>query len=277
MSRARRSAASGATLAAKAVEVHQRLCAEYHCPIDYFHHLDPLSELVSSLLSHRTKNRDSGAAFKALRDHFGTWETVRDAPVDQVQAAIHNVTWPEQKAPRIQAVLREVTNRVGSLTLDFLRDLSPEQGRAWLEQIEGVGPKTSAAVLSFSTLRMPALPVDSHHHRVATRLGLVPASASLAAAHEFLQAQLPKEWDAQAVYDNHQVMMRHGKLCCFYQAPACERCPLLDLCPTGRARMGVTEEAPREATLFDWVERNDEAKRDPDRASEPRRKETGTQ
>src|SRR5687768_11749664 len=81
------------------LEVHQRLCAEYECPIPYFHNLEPLSELVSSLLSHRTKNADSSRAFRQLRERFSTWETVRDAPTSEVEIAIAPCTWPEQKAP----------------------------------------------------------------------------------------------------------------------------------------------------------------------------------
>src|SRR5687768_9416664 len=91
----------------KVLAVHERLCAKYECPIPYFHHLDPLSELVSSLLSHRTRNADSGRAFKALRSRYVDWSGVRDAPVADVQALIECCTWPEQKAPRIQQVLRE--------------------------------------------------------------------------------------------------------------------------------------------------------------------------
>ena len=106
--------------------------------------------------------------------------------------------------------------------------------RAWLERLPGVGPKTSAAVLSFSVLRRPALPVDSHHHRVAVRTGLIPAGLAVGPSHQVLAAQLPPDWDAQTVYDNHETMMLHGQRCCFPQRPGCARCPLLDLCPAGQ-------------------------------------------
>ncbi len=227
-------------LRARALVVHERLCAEYGCPIPYFHDLDPLSELVSSLLSHRTKNRDSGRAFRQLRERFPTWEAVRDAPVAPVQEAISPATWPEQKAPRIQQILREITTRCsGELSLDFLSGLPVREARNWLESLTGVGPKTSAAVLLFSRLRMPALPVDSHHHRVAQRLALIPENISVGPAHRLLEAQLPPDWTAQQVYDNHEALMLHGQRCCYFRTPDCHRCAVLDLCPYGQRRMAA--------------------------------------
>ncbi len=221
----------------KAMLIHERLCATYGCPIPFFRGLDPLSELVGALLSHRTRNADSSKAFKELRARFATWEAVRDAPCADVQDAIAPVTWPEQKAPRIQAVLRDITaRRGGALALDFLGELPVREARAWLQSLPGVGPKTSAAALLFSRLRMPALPVDSHHYRVAVRLGLVPASVPVGPAHAILESQLPPGWSAQQVYDNHEALMLHGQKCCYPQSPACERCPVLDLCPFGQAR-----------------------------------------
>ncbi len=222
----------------KALEIHHRLCQTYHCPISYFHTLDPLSELVSSLLSHRTRNADSGAAFKALRARFPEWAEVTAAPTAEVEAAIARATWPEQKAPRIQAILRAIQAERDALSLDFLGEMTVEAARAWLERLPGVGPKTSAAVLSFSSLRRPALPVDSHHHRVAARTGLIPENLAVGPSHRVLEAQLPPDWDAQQIYDNHEVLMLHGQRCCFFRKPACARCPLLDLCPEGQALHG---------------------------------------
>ena len=232
----------------KALEIHRRLCAVYGCPIPYFHAYDPLSELVSSLLSHRTRNADSGRAYKALKARYPDWALVRDAPTEDIEATISGVTWPEQKAPRIQAVLRAIAERHGTLSLDFLADMPVKEARAWLQGIPGVGPKTSAAVLSFSTLRKAALPVDSHHHRVAQRTGLIPPNLDVGPAHAVLEAQLPPDWNAQQVYDNHEVLMLHGQRVCFFKNPACDRCVLLEVCPTGQARMEgrpIKAESPR--------------------------------
>ncbi|QDV32804.1 endonuclease III domain-containing protein [Tautonia plasticadhaerens] len=230
-------------LRARAREVHDRLCEAYGCPVPFFSEKDPLSELVSALLSHRTRNRDSHRAYLDLRARFPTWEAVRDAPTGEIQDCVSPCTWPEQKAPRIQAVLRAISARLGSLNLDALADLPPTEARAWLESIPGVGPKTSAAVLLFSRLRVAALPVDSHHHRVASRLGLLPPGVAVGPSHAILADQLPPDWSAQQVYDNHEVLMIHGQRCCLHARPRCERCPVLDLCPTGRNR--VWEGEPR--------------------------------
>lgn len=227
---------------ARLVEIHRRLCDAYGCPVPYFSASDPLSMLISSLLSHRTRNADTARAMAGLRERFADWTALRDAPTREVEAVIAAVTWPELKAPRLQAALREITRRVGGLTLDFLADWPVEKARAWLESLPGagVGRKTSASVISYSYLRGKALPVDSHHHRVAARLALIPQRTSLEKAHALLEAALPPEWDAQTVYDHHQVIMKHGKRCCFPRPrePDCPRCPLLDLCPTGQAKLG---------------------------------------
>ena len=219
---------------AKLLEVHARLCQLYRCPIPHFHNLEPMDELISSLLSHRTRNADSGRAFKQLRERFPTWEEVLGAEVSEIEKAIAPATWPEQKAPRIQAVLAQIKAERGELSLDFIEKMSVENARAWLEQLPGVGPKTSAATLCFSRLHRRALPVDSHHHRVAIRLGIIPAKLAVGPSHAVLEAMLPADWDAQQVYDNHEILMLHGQKVCHYRDPQCGKCVLLNLCPTGQ-------------------------------------------
>ncbi len=230
--------AAGVSSAADlAMLVHARLCTVYNCPIPYFSDLEPLSELVSALLSHRTRNAASGKAFDALRARFPTWEEVMRADLSEIEAAIAGVTWPELKAPRIRTILSAIEARAGRLSLDFLAELSPEDARAWLEQFPGIGPKTSAAVLAFSSLRMRALPVDSHHHRVAQRLGLIGPRIGLGPAHVILLLQLPDTWTAQDLYDNHEILMMHGQKVCHHRRPACGRCALVDLCPSALKEM----------------------------------------
>ena len=223
------------------LEVHHRLSDVYGRQINYFHDLDPLSELISALLSHRTRNSASGQAFKNLKLLFNSWEEVRDAPTAIVEQAISPCTWPEQKAPRIQQVLRQIAERCGTLSLDFLAEMNVADARHWLEELPGVGPKTSAAVISFSSLRGKALPVDSHHFRVAHRLGIIEEKIGEGKANRVLENMLPPDFTAQEIYDHHQVMMRHGQKICFYHKPACEQCVLLDRCPTGQSIMTQRE------------------------------------
>ncbi|MEL7163677.1 MAG: Fe-S cluster assembly protein HesB, partial [Bacteroidota bacterium] len=118
----------------------------------------------------------------------------------------------------------------GDLALDDLAQLTVAEAREWLEAIPGVGAKTSAAVLSFSRLRMPALVVDMHHLRVAQRLGVVPAKASLDKGAKLLQSYLPEDWDGQRVYDAHQGYMRHGQRVCHWRKPDCNNCLVAEYC-----------------------------------------------
>lgn len=214
-----------ATLSAKAIEVTRRLTELYgELP---FSSKDPMSMLVDILLSHRTRDEQTAAAWDNLLKRFGSWEAVRDAPTQEVQDAIANVNFPEVKAPRLQTIMRQITAERGDLNLDFLRDLPVEEGAAWLNRFEGVGPKTAACVLLFSCQK-PLLPVDVHVHRVSGRLGLIGKKVSADAAHTLLQALLPQ--DARSIYNFHKALLRHGQRICVYERPRCNKCALTDLC-----------------------------------------------
>ena len=201
--------------------------------------LDPLSSLIEVLLSHRTADPQTWAAFKALREGFSDWAAVRDAPLAAVQAAIHATTWPEQKAPRIQAVLRQITAERGTLSLDFLNDLPLEEANAWLQHLPGVGPKSAACVLLFACHR-PVLPVDTHVHRVSQRLGLIGSKVSADAAHVLIQRLLPAPDNATDVLAFHRDMLLHGQRICVWRAPRCPVCPLRAWCDYYAAREGAT-------------------------------------
>lgn len=183
--------------------------------------------LVDILLSHRTRDEQTAAAYANLLHRFGSWEAVRDAPTGEVQAAIENVNFPEVKAPRLQTVMRQITEERGNLNLDFLRDLPLAESAQWLNRFEGVGPKTTACVLLFSCQK-PVLPVDVHVHRVSMRLGLIGKKVSAEAAHNLLQALLPD--DARSIYNFHKALLRHGQRICVYEHPRCSRCSITDLC-----------------------------------------------
>jgi endonuclease III len=214
-----------AALAAKALEITWRLTEQYgEVP---FSSKDPMSMLVDIILSHRTRDEQTATAYSNLLKRFGSWEAVRDAPTSEVQAAISNVNWPEVKAPRLQAIMHQITEERGNLDLNFLCELPVAEAAAWLNRFEGVGPKTTACVLLFSC-ELPLLPVDVHVGRVSQRLGLIGKKVSNDAAHSLLQALLPN--DSRVIYNFHKGLLRHGQRICVYERPRCNRCAITDLC-----------------------------------------------
>jgi endonuclease-3 len=214
-----------AALSAKALKVTKRLTDLYgELP---FSNKDPMSQLVDIILSHRTRDEQTAAAYDNLLKHFGSWEAVRDAPTEQVQEAIANVNWPEAKAPRLQTIMREITEERGNLDLHFLCELPVEEAAAWLNRFDGVGPKTTACVLLFSC-KLAILPVDVHVHRTSGRIGLIGKKVSAEAAHNLLQALLPQ--NARVIYNFHKALLRHGQRICVFERPRCNKCSITDLC-----------------------------------------------
>jgi endonuclease-3 len=167
-----------------------------------------------------------------LRAKFATWEEVRDAHPQDVIDAIRPAGLANQKGPRIQQVLRSITEERGSLDLSFLGDVSVEEARAWLTRFNGVGPKTAAIVLCFS-LGKPAFPVDTHIHRVTGRIGLRPERMTVEQAHPHLESLFPPE----TYYAAHLNIIRLGREICQARRPRCEICPIVNLCDYGTARM----------------------------------------
>src|SRR3989441_11252318 len=131
-----------AALSAKALEVTRRLTELYG--VAEWSKKDPLSMLVDIILSHRTRDEQTAAAYDNLLKRFGSWEAMRDAPTEEVQKTITNVNWPEVKAPRLQALMRRITEERGELNLDFLRDIPVEKGAAKMTGLEGIVPESSA-------------------------------------------------------------------------------------------------------------------------------------
>lgn len=208
-----------------ALAVHRRLLETYGEP-RWRTPLPPLDELVSTILSQNTNDRNRDLAFERLRRRFPRWEEVRDADPQEVIEAIRPAGLANQKGPRIQAVLRQITQERGNLDLSFLGALPPEEAHAWLMRFKGVGPKTAAIVLLFS-LGMPAFPVDTHIHRVSGRLGLRPDGMNAEQAHDHLAALFPPEAYSAA----HLNLIRLGREVCHARKPECPRCPLREMCP----------------------------------------------
>ena len=208
----------------QALEVHQKLVDFYGYP-DWRNPLPALDELVSTILSQNTNDTNRDRAFDALITKFPTWGEVRDADSQQVIDAIRPAGLANQKGPRIQNILKEITKQRGSLDLSFLSDMSTDDARQWLLQFKGVGPKTAAIVLQFS-LDKPAFPVDTHIYRVTGRLGIRPEKMNTEQAHEFLAGILPEE----TYYPAHLNLIRLGREICQARNPKCQQCPLNNMC-----------------------------------------------
>jgi endonuclease-3 len=207
-----------------ALQVHQKLLDFYGEPV-WRTPLPPIDELVSTILSQNTNDLNRDRAFEALRKRFPTWEEICDVDQDEIISTIRPAGLANQKGPRIQQVLREISEERGSLDLTFLQDLPVEEGRAWLTHFKGVGPKTAAIVLLFS-LGLPAFPVDTHIYRVTGRIGLRPDQMSVEAAHPHLELLFPP----QSYYAVHLNIIRLGREICTARRVNCSICPLQIVC-----------------------------------------------
>ncbi len=216
--------ASDAALAKRTLRIHELLLEHYGEPT-WRNPLPAIDELVSTILSQNTNDINRDRAFGLLRAALPTWEAVRDAPVEKVMDAIRPAGLANQKGPRIQQVLKAITEERGSLNLEFLRTWPREEGRAWLTKFHGVGPKTAAIVLQFS-LGIPAFPVDTHVYRVTGRLGLRPEKMGVEEAHRHFEALLPES----TYYAAHLNIIRHGREVCHAQNPECDGCVLKQHC-----------------------------------------------
>jgi endonuclease III len=208
------------------MEVYHRLLQKYG-EVPLKPRREPMHELISTMLSHRTTQRNEASAFHRMWDHFGSWEAIRDAPVNELAQTIEQSNFAEVKAPNIKAALKRIIDERGKPSIEFLKDLPPEEGLAWLMDLPGVGIKTASLVLLFC-FGKPVLPVDTHVHRVSQRLGLIGPKVTPAAAHHILLNLLPP--DAYVLYNFHIALLKHGQQVCVWASPRCERCPLTDLC-----------------------------------------------
>ena len=219
-------------------EIHL-LLVEHYGPAPAWLRPPPLSQLVLALLGTRTQTAVSKRVFEAVIERFGSWDSVRDAAPDDLAPILAPLTFAERKAVHLPAALRQIHARRGSLDLDFLKDWPVDDALAWLEKLPGVGPKVSAAVLNFSRLQMRALVVDTHHLRVARRLGIVPPDTLIPAAARVLTRQLPDAWTAAEFDTHHTLMKHHGQRRCRSHAPVCRGCPLQHLCPMASRKVSV--------------------------------------
>lgn len=184
-----------------------------------------LDELMSTILSQNTNDRNRDLAFQNLKHVFPEWDQVRDAPLEDVISAIRCAGLANQKGARIQAILRQISEENGSLDITFLSGMKTDQARQWLMQFKGVGPKTAAIVMQFA-LQHPAFPVDTHIHRVSGRLGLRPENLNAEKTHAWMEELYkPEQYGS-----THINLIRLGREICHARKPECGICPLNRMC-----------------------------------------------
>jgi endonuclease-3 len=206
--------------------IRDRLRALYGIPA-MAPHRSPVDELILTVLSQSTNDRNRDVAYVRLRQRFPSWEAVREAPVEEIEEAIRPGGISKVKSARIQAILRALPDPI---ELDWMEDATVEEARDYLCSLPGVGRKTAACVLLFAYGKRD-IPVDTHVSRVGTRLGLFRPGAPFEELHDDMLRITPPGQELEF----HVNLLRHGRRTCQAQRPACPECALRRMCPTGRA------------------------------------------
>lgn len=189
----------------------------------------PVGQLVKSMISGRTRDAVSRAAYDRLVATFGAPRSLAAAGARRVRAVIADVTFSETKAAHLVAALQRIGVERRSFDLNFLAEMPLDEALGWLERLPGVGRKVAVSTLNASTLSRPVLIVDSHVLRVLQRLGFIGARADGRLASEAATAALG-DWQGEAFLELHVELKRVGQLWCRPVAPACDACPLSETC-----------------------------------------------
>jgi endonuclease-3 len=211
---------------ARVARIRERVADVYGVPFAQPHG-DGLAELVLTVLSQSTNDRNRDVAFLRLRERFPSWEAVRDAPLEEIEEAIRPGGISKVKSARIQAILEAIGD---PLDISWMRDVPVPESQAYLCSLPGVGRKTAACVLLFS-FGLRDVPVDTHVSRVGTRLGLLRPRAPFEELHDAMLALTPPG----AELELHVNLLRHGRRTCHSQRPACVECALRRMCPSRQA------------------------------------------
>jgi len=213
--------------------------------------MDPLSQLIKSIISSRTYDAVSWAAFLKLREAFPDWAELANTAPRDIEAIIAPVTHADAKARQLPVLIRVLQTRPHGLDLSFLGKHIVGQAIGWLRELPGVGPKSAAATLNFSTLNMRAMVVDTHVHRVTKRLGLTSRTGDAAQAYETLMSMIPYDRTAEELYELHWLFKGLGQDICTDPLALCGRCPFRETCPRVdvQVRRAVVAFQPRSRNL----------------------------
>ncbi|MBC8179485.1 endonuclease III [candidate division KSB1 bacterium] len=194
--------------------------------------IDPLSNLVLTVLSQSTNDKNRDTAYNQLRELFPTWEDVMNGNVKKIADAIRPGGLANQKSERIKNILKWIHQEYGSLNLDNLCDMEPDQTIEKFTQLKGVGVKTISVVMMFSC-GIDIFPVDTHVHRICRRMGFVPDKASAEKTFWEMRPLVPKEKS----FSLHMNFLKLGRTICYARKPRCEICPLNKLCDKDAAHL----------------------------------------
>ncbi len=227
----------GEEMREKAWAVHRALLETYGEPA-WRPKYGPVEELILTILSANTNDKNSGRAFRTLMERFhGDWDAIRTAPLKEIKDAIRVAGMYNQKAPRIVAALEKLKQEQGGYNLDHLADMPVEEALAYLESFPGVGHKTASIVLLFC-FNKATFPVDTHVQRITQRLGLASPKASPLQVKRVWESLLPPE----TFYPLHLNLIRHGREVCTARHPRCGVCVLRALCDFGQEQIAPAEQ-----------------------------------
>ncbi len=190
--------------------------------------MNPLDELIITVLSQSTSAINYKRAFSSLKEKFSTWEAVFYADFEEVESSIHSCGLSHVKTEYIKSILNRVYQYNEKFDLDFLYDMTDDDILEFLLQFKGVGLKTASCVMLFS-LGRNIFPVDTHIHRISKRLEFLPKDVAPVETHVFMNRVIPPD----NKYSAHINMVSHGRKICKAINPLCDVCPVLDYCKTG--------------------------------------------
>ncbi len=213
-------------------DAYRKLAAHYGWPEATHPKGKALDVLIETILSQHTSDTNSRRAYHELRRVFPRWEQVLAASPRAIEKAIRSGGLAHQKSVRIQAVLKQIKDREGRIALARLSRMPTDEAYSYLASLPGVGGKTACCVLLFA-LGHPVMPVDTHIHRIVGRLGWIRPNA----LPQETRAVLEKYLSPSQLYHAHVLFIAHGRRICTARNPACGRCPLRSICPTGLKRV----------------------------------------
>jgi len=193
----------------------------------------PLDNLIKTILSQSTNDRNRDRAFEALQQKFSSWEQVMTASPAEIAAAIRVAGLANQKSVRVKDILNWINQRYGSLNLDFICDMAPAEVIATFMQLKGIGIKTISVVLLFSC-GVDIFPVDTHVHRICRRIGFVPENASAEKTHWLMQPLVP----TGKAFSLHNNLLQLGRTICKARQPQCAGCPVAEECNFAQLKNG---------------------------------------